>query len=171
MAKRNIFLVDANIFIGPYKSYYAFDLAPKFWSFIEDKLKDGSITILDKVYDELTAGNDELTEWLAKIHPNKINHKDPGILKAYQQVITHIQTSGFYNQKALAKWSNDQVADPWLIACASMNGYTLVTFETHNGNLSRQSPISNPKIPDVCKALNVGCNDLFHMMRALSFSI
>jgi hypothetical protein len=171
MASGNAFLLDANILISPFKSYYAFDLAPRFWPFVEEKIIDGHIIILDKVYDELTNGNDDLSNWLARINPNKTDHRDSSILQAYRQVITHIQVSGFYTERALQKWSIDNVADPWLIACALAKGYTLVTFETPTGNLSKQSPISNPKIPDVCRALSVPCIDLFSMMRILSVSV
>jgi len=169
---KTVFLIDTNSLITPYRMYYPFDLAPNFWRCMETRIKDGSIVILDKVYDELLKGKDALSNWLVGIGPfNQIEHKDPSIIKKYGEVLAHIQTSGFYKPKALSEWSNNNVADPWLIACASVLKYTIVTFEGPNKSLSKAFPSSDPKIPDVCKEFGVVHKNLFDMMRALSFNI
>ena len=36
--RRKIFLVDANTLIAPYRGYYPFDLAPKFWKNLEERI-------------------------------------------------------------------------------------------------------------------------------------
>lgn len=173
MEKPNsIFLIDTNSFITPYKKYYPFDLAPIFWQFMELNIKEGCIVLLDKVYDELVAGSDELTDWVQAIKTDKIiEHKNPEIIMKYGEILTYIQHCGFYKSRALTEWSDSKVADPWIIATASIFGYTVITFEEPNGNLSKSSPCSHPKIPEICKAFDVKCANLFDMMRALSFSI
>lgn len=169
MASKPIFLLDTNVFIDPYKKYYAPDLVPKFWPYIENSIKNGNIAILDLFYDELAKGKDDLTNWLETINPPIINHRETNIVKAYGEVINHIASCGFYSQNVRMNWDDIQNADPWLIACAMGCDYTLITFEQSIGKLSKQNHASNRlKIPDVCKSLNVTCFDLFDMMRALS---
>lgn len=170
--RETTFLVDANTFITPYRGYYPFDLAPKFWRNLEGKIVDGSIVILDKVFDELYAGRDDLSEWLSNINPcTQIIHKNPDIITVYSDILAHIQTSGLYTQKALAEWSDNRIADPWLVACAKVNAFTVVTFEVSNANLNKQSPSSHPKIPDICKEFGITYMNLFDMMRALSINV
>ena len=171
--ERKLFLADANTFITPYRSYYSFDFAPLFWDRMEKQIEYGNVLLLDKVYNELTAVEDELSDWLKSIKScSPIKHKDPTIIDAYRDILMHIQTSGFYKQpKALAEWAGNRVADPWLIACASVSKYTVVTFEKSIGNLNKQNPSSYPKIPDVCKVFGVAHTDLFNMMRTLSISV
>jgi len=166
------FLVDANTFISPYRGYYPFDLAPRFWRDLEDKIAVGSIAILDKVFNELNAGGDKLSEWLSNINScTKITHKNPEIIAVYRDILAHIQSSGLYTQKALLEWSDNSIADPWLVACAKVNSFTIVTFEAPNANLNKQSPSSHPKIPDICKVFGVAYMNLFDMMRALSINV
>jgi hypothetical protein len=116
--------------------------------------------------------DDDLAKWV-KNFPSLVplKHKQPDIIQHYGQVLNYIQTSGYYNDKALAKWANDSEADPWLIACAIAGNYTIITFETASGNLSQSTKSSKPKIPDVCKHFGVSCADLFYAMRALSFTM
>ncbi|MDR1319865.1 MAG: DUF4411 family protein [Gracilibacteraceae bacterium] len=177
------YLFDTNTFITPFNSYYSFDLAPNFWAGIKDKIEDGTIPVLDKVYDELIKGNDDkprndkskddkLRKWLLSLDiRNKVVHKTPSIITKYSEILGYIQTSGLYKPKALTEWSNIQVADPWLIAAACVNQYAIVTFETPNGNLSPTSPSARPKIPDISKVFGVECTGLFEVMRRLSIKI
>ena len=166
------FLVDANSLITPYRGYYPFDLAPKFWKDLEEKITNGSIVVLDKVYDELYAGGDELSDWLSNIDSStRETHKTPEIISKYGEVLANIQTSGLYTQKALAEWSGNRIADPWIVAYAAVNSLTVVTFEVANANLNKQFPSSHPKIPDICKAFGVTYLNLFEMMRALAINV
>lgn len=43
------FLIDTNALLTPHLMYYPFDLAPSFWEQLEEKLKDGSVVLLDMV--------------------------------------------------------------------------------------------------------------------------
>lgn len=47
MSKQEIFLLDANSFITPYKHYYAFDLIVPYWDEIVKYIKNGRIVVLD----------------------------------------------------------------------------------------------------------------------------
>ena len=73
---------------------------------------------------------------------------------------------------ALDTWAQENVADPWLIASAAVNGYTLVTFEKPVGmNRSKRSPSKNAKIPDIALEFGVPVIDLYEMMKRLSIKL
>ena len=53
------YLFDSNVFIQAYKLYYQFHFFPSFWDW-QLKLNKDCYLSIDKVYDELAFGNDEL---------------------------------------------------------------------------------------------------------------
>jgi len=169
-ANKNIYLVDANTFITPFKTYYPFDLAPSFWTFFGNNIMNGTIAVLSKIYDEVAKGTDDLAEWIQKLDLKVIDHRTPDIISKYQDVLMHIQTSvNLYTGKALAEWSDNNRADAWLVAASMANNYKIVTFERSNNSLGT-SLTGHPKIPDVAANFGVKCVSLYDMMRDLEFS-
>ena len=169
---KEIFLIDSNSLITPYKLYYPFDFAKRFWDQLYDKIMQREVIILDLVTDELLKGKDELSEWIERIDRSLIlDRREQEILAKYREILTYIQTCGLYKEKALINWAHANIADPWLIATAFTYGYTVITLEKSNGGLKGQNKLGSAKIPDVCDAFHVPCKDLFYMMRALSFRI
>lgn len=169
---KETFLIDSNSLITPYKFYYPFDFAKRFWDQLFDKIECQEIIILDLVRYELLKGGDDLSEWVARIDNSLIlDRREEAILAKYGEVLSHLQTSGSYQEKALAAWSQAHIADPWLIATACTCGHTVITLEKPNGGLKGPQKVGTAKIPDVCGAFGVPCKDLFYMMRALSFSM
>ena len=172
---KEIFLVDANTFITPYKTYYSFDIAPPFWLFFKEHIETGNIAVINKVYDEVIKGDDELSKWLESLVFIQVDHRTPDVLSIYAQVMSHIQNGisvtgkKLYNDKALNEWADNKCADTWLIAVAKAKGYTLVTFERSNNSLGT-STSSDPKIPDVALVFQVKCVSLYDMMRSLKFT-
>lgn len=164
------FLIDANILITPYKTFYPFDFAPSFWNQLSTKLGLDSVAILDVAKEEVEKGDDELSEWMRGLNGIEVINKATIITK-YAEVINHVSTSPFYNDKALREWSRDEVADPWLIAAAATYGYTIITFERGLGSLNASQPSGRPKIPDVGQAFGVQCQDLYYFMRKMGFSL
>lgn len=164
------FLIDSNSLITPYKMYYPFDFARKFWDQLFEKIKNQDVFLLDLVKEELIIGDDDLSKWVASIDSQLIiDRRDPRILVNYSDVLAHLQTSGLYQEKALATWSQAHIADPWLIATARTYGLTVITLEKPKGGLNVQNKVGSAKIPDVCNVFDVQCKDLFYMMRSLSF--
>lgn len=49
---------------------------------------------------------------------NIIDHRTPEIIEKYSRVLGAVQSNTCYKQSALAEWSRESVADPWLIATA-----------------------------------------------------
>lgn len=170
MSVKEKFLIDSNSLITPYKMYYPFDFARKFWDQLYEKIENREVVMLDLVKQELVKGDDDLSKWVSSIDNELIlDRRDPNILSNYGEVLAHLQGSGLYQEKALAAWSQAHIADPWLIATARTYGFTIITLEKSNGGLKAQNKVGSAKIPDVCNAFDVQCKDLFYMMRALSF--
>ena len=124
------FLIDSNSFIEPYKRFYPFDLAEKFWEQLQNNIENGSIILLDLVKAEISIGNDALSSWINKINIAKeIDHRAPEIINNYSNILEYIQNTQYYQETALENWAQEQVADAWLIATAKTYNYTIITFE------------------------------------------
>lgn len=165
------FLIDANSFMTPYQNFYPFDITPGFWEQLKKALLDESVSILDVVKAEINKGGDELTNWVAAISDLKtLDRRDQNILAKYGAVLSYLQNSPLYNDKALRAWSDGNVADPWLIATAAAKGYTIITFEQSAGKISEKNPSGRPKIPDIAREFNVKCEDLYYFMRKMNIS-
>lgn len=166
------FLIDSNSLIEPYERYYPFDFAQNFWDQLKLRIEDGSILILDVVKDEIEKGDDELSHWIDGIQiPSVIDHREDDIVKHYRDVLIHLQKDPCFSNKALTEWSQNNVADPWLIATAITYKCTITTFEKPVGGLNSKSPCKHPKIPDVSVFFHVKTNNLFDIMRIFSFHI
>lgn len=164
------FLLDTNIFVTPYKSYYPFDFAPGFWKQLTSKPSLEKVTVMDVVRDEVIKGDDELSEWIQNIGDIHIlTRKDSNIIKEYAGVLSYLQNSPLYSDRALRAWSEEGIADPWLIAAARAYGYTIVTLEASAGKIT--TVCNKPKIPNVGKDLGVKCENLFSFMRKTGFKL
>ena len=54
------YLLDANVFIQAKNLHYGFDFCPAFWDWLVVQNDKGKVASIDKVADELRAGDDEL---------------------------------------------------------------------------------------------------------------
>lgn len=165
------FLIDANSFVTPYQNFYPFDITPGFWAQLKPALLNDAVSVLDVVKDEILKGDDELTAWVSEMSELKImDRRDQSIMAKYGAVLSYLQNSPLYNDKALRAWSDVNVADPWLIATAAAKGYTIITFEQSAGKISEKNPSGKPKIPDIAKAFDVKCEDLYYFMRKMNIN-
>jgi hypothetical protein len=167
---QEIFLMDSNSFIAPYKSFYSFDFAPGYWNQLENGIKCGRIQILDLVKNEITSGDDELKKWMSSLSFNSIDRRQQNILQVYANVLQYIQYNPCYKPAALTEWSKSNIADPWLIATAKVFGYTIITFE-EGKKINPSSPSKNAKIPDVADHFGVKTEKLYYLMRELGFKL
>lgn len=166
------FLIDSNSFMAPYRQYYAFDLIPTYWDELSKRTESGRLVLLDMVKAEIDKGEDDLAVWIGKQTGFKIcNHVTPEIISKYQDVLQYVQSCGLYKEQALQAWAPAHIADPWLIAAAAVNNYTIITAEVPSGGLSPKNPNKYAKIPDVAKAFEVRTNNLYYMMRQLGIKI
>lgn len=59
------FLLDANVFIQGKRRHYGMDFCPGFWDWLVKENAAGRVFSIERVGDELTAGDDELADWAA----------------------------------------------------------------------------------------------------------
>lgn len=139
-----------------------------------EKIEEGSIVILDMVKGEILVSDekDNLAHWFDNLNiGNYIDHRQPEILSKYSEILQSIQSNPCYTEKALTAWAQEKVADPWLIATASVHGFTLITIEKRANELNQNYPSGKPKIPNVASDFNVLVEDLFYMMRKLQIKL
>jgi len=57
------YLLDANVFIQAKNLHYSFDFCPAFWDGLDAGNAKATVYCVEKVHDELIAGDDELSQW------------------------------------------------------------------------------------------------------------
>ena len=161
------YLLDTNTFIQAKNSYYAFDIAPSFWTQLLEKLKQGQLAVIDAVSDEIKQGNDELKEWFgeqitAQADQIKIlkAKEDATVLATYREIAQRVTMNQVYKDSEKARFFRG--ADPWLIASAKSWGAVVVTCETLSG-----VGTTKVKIPDICQQTGVTFVDLYTAMRGV----
>ena len=161
------YLLDTNTFIQAKNSYYAFDIAPSFWTQLLEKLKQGQLAVIDAVSDEIKQGNDELKEWFgeqitAQADQIKIlkAKEDATVLATYREIAQRVTMNQVYKDTEKARFFRG--ADPWLIASAKSWGAVVVTWETLSG-----VGTTKVKIPDICQQTGVTFVDLYTAMRVM----
>ncbi|GBD90789.1 hypothetical protein BMS3Abin04_01508 [bacterium BMS3Abin04] len=160
------YILDTNVFIEAFRRYYSFDIAPSFWEFLINTAKTKKIISIDRVYSELTNGNDVLAEWIEKkfrfaFIDTKNNSE---ILNKYAELMNWAVNQTQYSQNAIDEFARVENADPWLIAIAIVNNFTIVTHEVFDTQIKKKIPI-----PNVCKEFNVDYINTFEMLRKLNF--
>lgn len=160
------FIVDSSIFITAKNLYYPFDIAPSFWEQMKTIIVQEDIILLDVVRDEIYRQEDSIKDWMKSISDLKFHSiKDEKMLDGYKTVLSYIQSSGLFKEKALRAWSDRYTADPWLISAAIEYNGIIITFEKDNSNPKDRSPKTKIKIPQVASAFGIECQDLNYLMR------
>ena len=153
------YLFDTNIFITAKNTYYAMDIAKSFWKYLEKDAINDKIVIIDRVYEEIRKGNDELATWVKKVFSDKIIYSNKDIIiQNYAFIISSITSKELYPRRAQDEFA--KVADSWLIAHAYQTNHCIVTNEKYAPNIKRKI-----QIPNICKLLNISYMDLFQFMR------
>ena len=57
------YLIDANVFIQAKNLHFGFDFCPAFWDWLTTGNRVSKLFSIEKVGDELKAGDDQLEEW------------------------------------------------------------------------------------------------------------
>ena len=160
------YVFDTNIFIDAHRQFYAMDIAPLYWSVLENYINNQNFVLIDKVYDEIAKLNDGLSIWI-KQHKNIKKYStntSKSVLSEYANVMNAIRNNSQYNDDAVKLWDNKKVADPWIIAVALVEKSIIVTHESRVYGGSNQ-PYKRLKIPDVAAQFNIRCMNLFDFMR------
>lgn len=152
-----MYLVDSNVLIEAKNRYYAFDIAPGFWDWLDQAHNHAVACSITAVRDELLDGSDELADW-AKTNASFFRPIDEGATHHFGAITAWAVSRDFTNA-ALSNFTGDN-ADYLLIAYAREHQHTVVTHE-------RSQPTARNRvlIPDACLAMGVTTVDTFQMLR------
>lgn len=160
------YILDTSVFIQAHRVYYASDIAPAFWNFLKNAANDNILLSVDRVFDEIIKGKDQLANWASKEFSSAFEDtkKDLNVLQKYAAIMQWANNQTQYNQNAKAEFAKAENADAWVIAYALAYHSTIVTQEVLDAQIKRKIPI-----PNVCKAFNIRPIDTFTLLRELKF--
>jgi hypothetical protein len=166
------YCLDTSVYIQAYHNYYAFDLAPGFWSALKQNAEKKVLVSPIAVYTELMKGNDELAVWTKENKRILFVEPDNQVVEKFRQ-IAEFCTSHYQDQH----WISDFLAgaDPWVIAQAKAHELTLVNMEVGKGS-EEIDPVSKRikgklKIPNICNHFGVKYITTYELVRALKISL
>lgn len=149
------YLIDANVLIQAKNLHYGFEFCPAFWQWLLQAHQQKRIFSIDKVADELTAGDDELSEWAQQ--NRQLFHKTNAVVYPHLATVSQWATSQNYTPAAINTFL--QVADYYLIAHALAGSHVIVTHEIPSTSIRRI------KIPDACVGLEIEFMTPYQMLR------
>lgn len=152
-----MYLVDANVLIEAKNRYYAFDIAPGFWAWLDQAHQQSLACSIETVRDELLDGNDELADW-ARANMAFFRAIDQGTTQHFGD-LTNWATSRNFTPAALSEFTGNN-ADYLLVAYAREHQHTVVTHERSQPNAR-----ARVLIPDACLAMGISTTDTFQMLR------
>ena len=157
--------LDSNVFIEGKKGPYSFDIAPRFWSLIDELTDAGRISCPVRVYEELLDGQDDLSDWAKARRPSGLFlEPSTAVQEAFRDITAYVNAN--YPATNATRRFLDR-ADPWVIAHAIAEGSAVVTME-----IAVPSNVQKVKIPNVCNHsnFNVQCVNTYQMLRELGVS-
>ncbi|MGY4904542.1 DUF4411 family protein [Streptomyces sp. 900116325] len=152
-----MYLVDSNVLIEAKNRYYAFDIAPGFWAWLDHAHINSLACSIAPVRDELIQGGDELADW-AQSHSDFFRPIDAEATTHFGPLTQWTYTRP-YTAAAVTEFLTN-TADFFLVAYARAHKHTLVTHEQPRPD-SRKRVL----IPDACNALGVTYSNTFVMLR------
>jgi hypothetical protein len=150
------YLLDSNVFIQAKNLHYGLDFCPAFWNWLVESNAAERVFSIEKVGDEIGAGEDELAAWAEERGPGFFLKPDAAMLPALQSVSTWV-TAQTYEPAAVNTFL--QIADYYLVAHALAHEHVVVTHEIAANSLKKV------KIPNACIGLKVKCMTPFEMLR------
>jgi hypothetical protein len=151
------YLLDANVFISAKNLHYGLDFCPGFWDWLLLEHDAGKVFSIEKVVDEIRAGDDELAEWTTRLPDTFALKPDASTAASLAAVARWVNAQPRYSPAA--KNTFLQIVDYYLVAQALAGGHTVVTHEIP------QDSVHRVKIPNVCLGLDVPYMTPFEMLR------
>lgn len=138
-----MYLIDSNIFIEAKNRYYAFDLVPSFWTFLDSAFAGTDVRSIDMVYAELANGTDELADWVKARQSSSVflDVSDTATQGVYGTIVNALNASTNYKPPGIAHFLSG--ADPWIVAKAKVINATVVTHELYDPACKKRVPLGN----------------------------
>lgn len=146
------YVFDSNIFIDLQRRQ-PIDVYPSVWEKVSELMEEGVIISSQEVFEELAAGDDELSNWAKR--------RSMCFVPSDETVQTEVR-SILSNHRGLVEGGKKKNnADPFVIAIAKLSGCAVVSEEARSNNPG------SPKIPDVCSAVGVTCMNFVAFSREM----
>lgn len=151
-----MYLLDANVFMQAKNLHYGFDFCPAFWEWLITQNAAGRVFSIEKVEDEILAGDDDLSLWARERGTGFFLPPDDKAVACFP-VVSEWVLSQHYQPAAVSTFL--QIADYYLISQAKAMGAVVVTHEKPANTLK------TVKIPNVCIGLDIKCVTPYEMLR------
>ena len=152
------YLLDTNVFIEAKNDFYGMDFCPAFWDWLVESNRAEKVFSIDKVRDELKAGEDQLSGWAKARGNNFFIPSNEAYLYEIKKEIENIERCLNNDYNPYSKRRFMAGADCFLVAHAKVRDYTVVTREVYDENTKKA------KIPNICKKVNVRHTSLSSML-------
>lgn len=153
------YCLDTNIFFTPSNFYYPMDFSPAYWDMLDENIANGSVFILEQVYQELVKGISDVSDWIKERKSDVFvkAYEDDETQKEFSEIADYVYSE--FKSEVAAEFLSG--ADPWIIATCKVHNFILVTKETYSDSKKKV------KIPNICKKFGVRHIDEFEMIREL----
>jgi hypothetical protein len=150
------YVFDSNVFINLQRRH-PIDIFYSLWHKLEELIDNSIILSSTEVFDEISVGDDKLVEW--------VKEKKNAFINSNEQVQRIVRDILSKHDKLILGGKKTNGADPFVIALAKVNSYTVVTEEIRNG---KDNP---PKIPNVCEEYGVRYINFVSFLREMDIKI
>ena len=150
------YLLDANVFIQAKNLHYGLDFCPAFWDWLIENNQTGKVFSIEKVGDEINAGDDELAVWAKGRDDGFFLEPDADVARQLP-VVAGWATGQGYDPAAVSTFL--QVADYYLVSHALAHGHIVVTHEVPANSVKKI------KIPNACIGLGIKFMTPYEMLR------
>ncbi|MEA3363734.1 MAG: DUF4411 family protein [Thermodesulfobacteriota bacterium] len=150
------YLLDANVFMQAKNLHYGFDFCPAFWDWLLEQNAADKVFSIEKVADEIYAGDDDLSVWAKELAGDFFLPPDANVVANFAEVSTWATGQNF---EPAAVNTFLQVADYYLICYAKAHEAVVVTHEKPSNSTKKI------KIPNVCAGLGIKFMTPFEMLR------
>lgn len=155
------YLLDTNILISAKNLYYHPEFHPGYWNFLKLDITSGNFLLIDHVFEEISEGNDYLTQWVKPLKDLVFSTARKDILINSFQVAEYIRETKRYVKKIDPFLEG---ADTWLVATAMIGkDFVIVTDEDPDLDDSSHSP----KIPSVSRHFKCRSIGPFEFLREM----
>ena len=135
-----MYLVDSNVLIEAKNRYYAFDIAPGFWAWLEHAYLNSIACSIDPVREELIRIEDEVADW-SRNHPEFFRPVDAATSMHLAPLTTWTNSRNYENAAINDFLTN--TADFYMVAYARAHNHTQVTHEQPSPNSRKRVLITD----------------------------
>jgi|SRR5579863_8444609 len=149
--------LDTSGFLDAWARHYPIDVFPTIWDRLDRAASSGVICASEEVLRELEKKDDAAHAWM-KARPHMIISFDTEIETKVIALLAQFP-------RLVDERRGRSGGDPFVIAVALVRGLSVITGEVPTGR--REAP----KIPDVCKELNIPCIRILDFFRAQRWNL